>query len=87
MAGKGAQARSFADLPAEAVVELAGERSDLPLQLAEPLAASLAAEGLDALYRDMELPLVPGARRHRAHRGAGRHGDSWARRRRACSRS
>ena len=59
VAGKGAQARSFADLPAEAVVELAGERSDLPLQLAEPLAASLAAEGLDTLYRDMELPLVP----------------------------
>ena len=57
--GKGAQARSFADVPAEAVAELAGERSDLPLQLADPLAASLASEGLDTLYRDMELPLVP----------------------------
>lgn len=57
--GKGAQARSFADLPAEAVLELAGERSDLPLQIADPLAESLAAEGLDALYREMELPLVP----------------------------
>ena len=57
--GKGAQARSFADLPAEAVLELAGERSDLPLQIADGLAESLAAEGLDALYREMELPLVP----------------------------
>ena len=57
--GKGAQARSFADLPAEAVLELAGERSDLPLQIADPLAESLAAEELHALYREMELPLVP----------------------------
>ena len=57
--GKGAQARSFADVPPEAVVEFAGERSDLPLQLAEPLASSLAAEGIESLYRDMELPLVP----------------------------
>ena len=57
--GKGAQARSFADVPAEAVLELAGERSDLPLQIADPLAAGLAREGLEALYRDMELPLVP----------------------------
>ena len=57
--GKGAQARSFADVPAEAVVELAGERSDLPLQIADSLAASLTAQGLDDLYRHMELPLVP----------------------------
>ena len=57
--GKGAQARSFADVPAEAVLELAGERSDLPLQIADRLAEGLVAEGLDALYREMELPLVP----------------------------
>ena len=38
--------------------EYAGERSDLALQLADPLTATLAEDGLDSLYRDLELPLI-----------------------------
>ena len=57
--GKGAKAPGLADVPADAVVEYAGERSDLALQAAERLAPRLAADGLERLYRDVELPLVP----------------------------
>ena len=59
LVGRGAKALSFADLPADAVVEFAGERSDLALQLADRLAPMLAADGLETLYRELELPLVP----------------------------
>ena len=57
--GRGAKAVNFADVPAEAVADFAGERSDLALQLGDRLASRLAAEGLDSLYRDLELPLIP----------------------------
>ena len=57
--GKGAKALSLADLPAEAVVELAGERSDLALQLSDPLSALLGSAGLTTLYEELERPLVP----------------------------
>ena len=57
--GKGAKALSPADVPVDAVVEYAGERSDLALQVADLLRKQLADEGLDPLYRDLELPLVP----------------------------
>ena len=57
--GKGAKAPGLADVPVDAVVEYAGERSDLALQAAERLAPRLAADGLERLYRDVELPLVP----------------------------
>ena len=57
--GRGARARSFRDLPAAAVVQYCNERSDLALQLADPLRRRLADEGLDPLYRDLELPLIP----------------------------
>ena len=57
--GKGAKAISLADVPVEAVVEFAGERSDLALQVADRLARRLAGDGLEALYRDLELPLLP----------------------------
>ena len=56
--GREAKARNFAELPPEAVFEYAGERSDLALQLADPLTATLAEDGLDSLYRDLELPLI-----------------------------
>ena len=59
LVGRGAKALSFADLPADAVVEFAGERSDLALQLADRLGPLLAADGLETLYRELELPLVP----------------------------
>ncbi len=57
--GKGAKALSPADVPIDAVVEYAGERSDLALQLADRLRGQLARDGLEPLYRDLELPLVP----------------------------
>ena len=57
--GKGARAPGLADVPVDAVVEYAGERSDLALQAAERLVPRLAGDGLERLYRDIELPLVP----------------------------
>jgi len=57
--GRGAKATSFADLPAQASLDFAGERADLPFQLAGPLEQQLASDGLDRIYRDLELPLVP----------------------------
>ena len=57
--GRGAKARKFSDLPADAVVRYCNERSDLALRLAAPLRERLAGEGLEPLYRDLELPLIP----------------------------
>jgi DNA polymerase-1 len=57
--GKGAKARPFADLPPDALIDYAGERTDLALQLADVFVPALAREALDAVYRDLELPLVP----------------------------
>ena len=57
--GKGAKAMSFADVPAEAAAEFAGEQSDLALQLADAFGPLLVSEGIETLYRDLELPLVP----------------------------
>ena len=57
--GKGAKAISPADVPVDAVVEYAGERSDLALQVADRLHGQLVSDGLEPLYRDLELPLLP----------------------------
>ncbi len=57
--GKGARAAAPENLPAAATLAYAAERADLPLRLAGPLRRSLAAEGLDELYRGLEWPLVP----------------------------
>jgi DNA polymerase-1 len=57
--GRGVKAVGLVDLPPEAVADYAGERADLPLQLAARLEPMLAAEGLDAVYRDLERPLIP----------------------------
>jgi DNA polymerase-1 len=57
--GRGAKSVALHDLPPEAVLDFAGGRADLALQLAERLRPALAGEGLEALYRDMEMPLVP----------------------------
>ena len=57
--GRGARALDLADLPAAAALDYAGERADLPLQLAAKLAPMLDAEGLASVYRDVELPLIP----------------------------
>jgi DNA polymerase-1 len=57
--GKGVKARRFADLPPDALLDYAGERTDLALQLADVFVPALEREALDAVYRDLELPLVP----------------------------
>jgi DNA polymerase I len=57
--GRGAKASGFDELPPAAVIDFAGERVDLAWQLAGQLAPALGAEGLEPVYRDLELPLVP----------------------------
>ena len=57
--GRGVKALSFADLPPDAVLDYAGERSDVALQLAERMAPRLTVAGVDAVYAEMERPLVP----------------------------
>jgi DNA polymerase I len=57
--GRGAKSVSFAEIPVQAALDYAGERSDLALQLAAPLRAILARDGLEALYEEMEHPLLP----------------------------
>ncbi len=57
--GKGAKALPFAQVPADGVLDYAGERADLAWQLAEHLAPLLRRDGLEPVYRDLELPLVP----------------------------
>ena len=57
--GRGAKARRIADLPVDAVLDFAGERADLAMQLADRLPASLADARLADLYASLELPLIP----------------------------
>ena len=57
--GTGAKALSWADLPPEAIVDLAGERADLALQLADVLRPRVTDAGLDRVYADLEQPLIP----------------------------
>jgi DNA polymerase-1 len=57
--GTGQKAIPLPHLPAAAVLNFAGERADLAWQLAEKLTGRLREEGLDRLYRELELPLVP----------------------------
>ncbi len=57
--GRGARAMRLSDVSPDAIVDFAGERADLPLQLAAPLKEALAREKLDALYAGLEMPLVP----------------------------
>ena len=57
--GRGAKAVTFAQIPVPAALDYAGERSDLSLQLAAPLRAILARDGLESLYEDLEHPLLP----------------------------
>ncbi len=57
--GRGARAHRLGETPPEAVLDYAGERSDLALQLAERLQPVLIAEGLERLHRTLEMPLIP----------------------------
>ena len=57
--GRGPKAVALGDVPPEAALNFAGERADVPLQLADRLFPMLAAEKLDGVYRDLERPLIP----------------------------
>jgi DNA polymerase-1 len=57
--GRGAKAIPFANLTPQAVLTYAGERADLARQLSALLAPMLIAEGLEMVYREMEMPLIP----------------------------
>jgi DNA polymerase-1 len=57
--GRGAKAISVADLPAEAVVNYAGERADVAGQLAPVLRGLLRRDALEQVYESLELPLIP----------------------------
>ena len=57
--GTGQKAIALPHLPAAALLSFAGERADLAWQLAEKLLARLREDGLETLFRDLELPLVP----------------------------
>ena len=55
---KGKNQKSMADLPPEDVVDYACEDADVTLRLADVLMPKLAEEGLDGLFRDIEMPLL-----------------------------
>jgi DNA polymerase-1 len=57
--GKGVKALPFAQVPVEGLLDFAGERADLALQLADKLAPMLVAQEVETVYRELELPLVP----------------------------
>ena len=59
LCGRGAKATPLADLPPDGTLTFAGERADLPLQLADTLAPRLASESLTEVYSTLEQPLVP----------------------------
>ncbi|MGE0444187.1 MAG: DNA polymerase I [Vicinamibacterales bacterium] len=57
--GRGAKAMPLASLSPEAALNFAGERADLARQLSSRLAPLLVTDGLDEVYRTLEMPLVP----------------------------
>src|SRR5262245_40082527 len=57
--GRGVKAVSLGDLPVEAVVDYACERADLVGQLTTIVRPLLTQDGLDTVYEQLELPLVP----------------------------
>jgi DNA polymerase-1 len=59
LCGRGVKARGLADFPPDALLDFAGERVDLALQLSTTLAPALEREGLLEVYEELELPLIP----------------------------
>jgi DNA polymerase I len=57
--GTGQRAMALPHLPADAILNFAGERADLAWQLAAALGTRLKDEGVDALFRELEMPLIP----------------------------
>ena len=57
--GSGAKACPFARCRLRRVLDFAGERADLARQLSNRLAPLLVTDQLEAVYRELEMPLVP----------------------------
>ena len=57
--GRGAKAVPIAQVAPAALLSFAGERADLPRQMANRLAPQLATQGLGGVYSELEMPLVP----------------------------
>jgi DNA polymerase-1 len=57
--GRGVRAVSMARLTPDALLNFAGERADLTRQLSNRLAPLLVTDQLEAVYRDLEMPLIP----------------------------
>ena len=57
--GRAARAVPLGQLTPAAALNFAGERADLARQLSNRLAPLLVTDGLDGVYRDLEMPLVP----------------------------
>lgn len=56
---KGKNQGSMADLAPEQIVEYAGEDADITLQLKEAFEPSIKEAGLEKLFNEIEIPLVP----------------------------
>jgi DNA polymerase I len=57
--GTGQKAIPLPHLPAAALLSFAGERADLAWKLAEKLRVQVREQGVETLFRDLEMPLVP----------------------------
>lgn len=57
--GHGQRAIPLPQLPAAAILNFAAERADLAWQLAGKLAPRVRDEGLESLFRNLEMPLIP----------------------------
>src|SRR5690606_1209547 len=57
--GKGRDARPLPEVTPAAICEYACERADLPLRLQARTAEELESYELTALFRDLEMPLLP----------------------------
>ena len=57
--GKGRQQKTMREVPIEQVKEYAAEDADITLQLYEKLLPQLKENGIEKLFYDIEMPLVP----------------------------
>ena len=57
--GKGRQQKTMREVPVELVKEYAAEDTDITLQLYEKLLPLLKENGIEKLFYDIEMPLVP----------------------------
>lgn len=59
LVGTGAKARNFSEVPVDQAIEYGAEDAEVTLACAGKLAPLLEQEGLDELFYEMEMPLVP----------------------------